>query len=329
MLQVIVFLFIHPTLCGWGHPHQLIGYIGMTHLTPKENKILKKATGGYGLPEEDVALSSIWQDDLKDIHGLFVMANWHFSQIPFIQSDWDPSKGKLKADTYGVKEALISNLKTLNDPTTKSKWAVQYALRSLIHFIGDIHTPHHNVEYYSKDFPEGDAGGTKYFMNCNYGSTCMHIHFLWDAGGLRYQMAYPMNDITFDTFKKNASLIMKKHPKSNYKNLDESHLEEWINETYQIARRDGYSVPLRSWPSKEYLEIVGNDTDERIAAAGYRLGLILKKLLNSKHLPLDYNLSKGIGVSEIIAWTLNSALVVISIICIIFKFKRRREYVYQ
>lgn len=329
MLLLIPFLLVSPAACWWGHPHQLIGYIAMTHLTSKENAILKKAIGGYGLPDENVALASIWQDDLKDIHKLYVMANWHFSETPFVRPDWDPSVGKQKAHTYGVRDALLSNIKTLSNPTTKNKWAVQYALRSLIHFIGDIHTPHHNAEYYSKDFPNGDAGGTKYFLSCNYGSTCMHMHFLWDAGGLRYQMAYPMNDVTFDDFKKNASLIMKKHPMSSYNYMDEAYLDVWANETFEIAVRDGYSIPMRTWPSKEYLKIVGDDTDERIAVAGYRLGVFLKKILKSKHLPFDYNLNHGISVSEIIAWLLNSILIVISILCIVLKFRRRREFMYQ
>ena len=36
------------------------------------------------------------------------------------------------------------------------------ALRLLIHYYGDIHQPLHNVDRYTKEFPNGDKGGNEF-----------------------------------------------------------------------------------------------------------------------------------------------------------------------
>ncbi len=33
------------------------------------------------------------------------------------------------------------------------------ALRMIIHYIGDVHQPLHNLQRYTKEFPKGDKGG--------------------------------------------------------------------------------------------------------------------------------------------------------------------------
>lgn len=66
----------------------------------------------------------------------------------------------------------------------------------MIHLVGDIHQPLHNVAQYSKDFPvgEGDRGGNECKINVamsNVSSDITDLHKLWDsAGGYYYFVCF-------------------------------------------------------------------------------------------------------------------------------------------
>ncbi len=56
--------------------------------------------------------------------------------------------------------------------------AKSYALRLLIHYIGDIHQPFHTETQYSTEFPEGDKGGNLFRLpNQDYSP---QLHAVWD-----------------------------------------------------------------------------------------------------------------------------------------------------
>jgi len=60
-----------------------------------------------------------------------------------------------------------------NEPVAES-----YALRLLIHIIGDITQPLHSMNRFSEDDPKGDKGANKFKLKRKYGVS--HLHALWD-----------------------------------------------------------------------------------------------------------------------------------------------------
>ena len=56
--------------------------------------------------------------------------------------------------------------------------AKSYALRLLIHYVGDLVEPFHNEIRYNSEFPEGDKGANSFPLPYHYGVD--ELHALWD-----------------------------------------------------------------------------------------------------------------------------------------------------
>lgn len=59
-----------------------------------------------------------------------------------------------------------------------------FALRLLIHYIGDIHQPLHASSRVNPQYPKGDAGGN--FFKVPTKNTAKNLHSVWDAGVYSY-----------------------------------------------------------------------------------------------------------------------------------------------
>lgn len=57
--------------------------------------------------------------------------------------------------------------------------AKSFALRLLIHFLGDIHQPLHCLNRVNEDYPKGDIGGNAFPIPYHY--TADNLHALWDS----------------------------------------------------------------------------------------------------------------------------------------------------
>lgn len=307
----------------WGHAHSIIGDIAETILTQEQISLIENSIGYGGLPKEKIRASATWQDELKDTYRISSMGQWHFSDIPII---WDSFTGQIQPPTYNVSSYLHSAWKSLMDPTTTDPWAISFHLRSMIHFIGDIHTPHHNCQLYAKEFPKGDMGGNLYLLNCEYGSACNNIHFLWDSVILRYNIMYPLLDINIENFDKNVTAIMEEIPIDKYPTeyLSQFNPDKWSNESNTIANELGYGTPMNERPSEEFLTKARKVASERVILAGYRLGYTLKQIVEKGSIPKIE--SKANKARAPIIWTIDVLLLVgATIFIFITYFPKRRE----
>jgi len=57
--------------------------------------------------------------------------------------------------------------------------AQSFALRLLIHYIGDMHQPFHNEAQYSEAYPDGDKGANSVTTKNHYGAD--ELHAVWDV----------------------------------------------------------------------------------------------------------------------------------------------------
>lgn len=73
-----------------------------------------------------------------------------------------------------VYETMNQNLASLSDEERRS-----YALRLLIHYIGDIHQPLHATARVNPKYPKGDAGGN--FVNIPVKDGAKNLHSVWDS----------------------------------------------------------------------------------------------------------------------------------------------------
>ena len=313
-------LFIIHSLSWWGHAHMMIGRIAEEVMSSKQNNKINSILRLNQMPPQTIAECSTWHDDLKDTYGLYLMGNWHFADGVLIFEE-DPSI-EIPAPTYNITSYLESAWKTLNDPTTTSLWAWNFHLRGLVHFLGDVHTPHHNCALFSKDFPTGDAGGNGYKLNCPYGSACSNIHFLWDSVGLYAPVLNPLVPRYKEEFQENVTKLMDELPQDSFNNLDMNAYDpiEWNLESFNDAKNYGYATPMNDWPNESYFQTVREVGKTRVAVAGYRLGKILGDLSEIAPDVTD-NYAR-----EIAMWVINGVLLVVSIVFIILDRKKPEIY---
>ena len=54
-----------------------------------------------------------------------------------------------------------------------------YALRLLIHYLGDIHQPMHTISRVDDKYPKGDVGGNAFPVPNHYDAD--NLHSVWDS----------------------------------------------------------------------------------------------------------------------------------------------------
>lgn len=59
------------------------------------------------------------------------------------------------------------------------KYGQSYALRLLIHYLGDIHQPLHCLSRIDSNYPAGDVGGNDFPLPNHY--EAKNLHSVWDA----------------------------------------------------------------------------------------------------------------------------------------------------
>lgn len=165
---------------------------------------------------------STFADDIK-YHGGAWQSDFHFeARLWTPPGDDGTYTQELKKHnmTYGM-EALVQWLSSADDgeeyldsyiydyiqnrlyPGQKSV-AESYALRLLIHYVGDMHQPFHNEAQYSEAYPDGDKGANLVDLKYHYGAD--ELHAVWDI--LMYtqhvSISRPINSTYWPTFEANT-----------------------------------------------------------------------------------------------------------------------------
>ncbi|OHT02805.1 class I nuclease [Tritrichomonas foetus] len=305
----MIFFLLQLSLSWWDTGHSIIARIAQKEITSAQNQWITDLF--YLWPEEagDLINQSSWQDIIANLqYQVRSMKTWHYADEPYIPED--SPEIRVPPICYNVTDICRDTMELLLDKTTTSPWALSFALRSLIHFLGDSHCPMHAVALFTKDLPTGDAGGNLYKFTNELGANAAQLHKIWDNAGLSYQTLYPKS-----TFEANVSRLIKNHPKSLYeKRIQETNPYTWILESFQVAKEVAYSTPQGQTPSEDYFQRVREAADTQLAIAGYRLGAFLNKFFEKRGLPELYTpfskQEKKIKISEVVAWILVALCVV-------------------
>lgn len=313
-------LLVFDSLCWWGHAHVVIATIAQNMLTTDIVRSFNNIVSSSSMGKETIATCSTWQDEVKDNNDIQSMFQWHFADTPIVKPSFT---GKLPNPTYNVTTYLESAWKTLTNPTTTDMWAWAFHLRSIIHFVGDVHTPHHNCAMFADIFPVGDYGGNFYTLNCNWGSACMNIHFLWDSVGTLYSVFEPKLPKYKSLISENAEDITRNYPQSLFTDLEDFNVNKWSSESNAVANEIGYATPMNEEPSPEYMRQMQDAAKKRVAMAGYRLGYVLKKLGSQQNYPRP--LPSPMSTTAIVLFSIDAMLAIISIVFIVLVIRSQKK----
>jgi S1/P1 Nuclease len=188
-LLVALLAGVAPSAHAWGcRGHETVATFAERHLAPEAKQAflslltanpidpqLKRYCGQRNL--DPFIDASTWADDERSLEP--ATAPWHFIDIPL--SATTPAQIKTYCGTGGcVIQAITEQLAILKDKTAPGPKRAA-ALRYIIHFVGDLHQPLHDVS-------NADRGGNcvpvQYFRrkphvkNNNYSP---NLHQLWDT----------------------------------------------------------------------------------------------------------------------------------------------------
>lgn len=297
-LVLIVALLVGPSrpAHAWNKAgHMVSGAIAYHALKEKDPQALARV---IEILEEHPDYPSRWADALDHVNEsdrdmvLFMLAaRWpddvrgsnedrpthHYVNRPFVpagQSDVD-----VPATNEGdIEIAFRSNLDIIRGEQSDREKAK--ALCWLFHLVGDVHQPLHTSALFTADFPEGDRGGTRFYVKVKPTSDPVSLHQLWDG--------LIIGSESFQTVRNESITLRTKHPRSSLNQLSgnfaDSDFTKWIdNESFPLAKKAYRDGTLKGGTKKSKAKVLpdGYTTDskakaeERMVLAGYRLADLL------------------------------------------------------
>eukprot|EP00656_Telonema_subtile_P047908 TRINITY_DN5580_c0_g1_i6.p1 TRINITY_DN5580_c0_g1~~TRINITY_DN5580_c0_g1_i6.p1 ORF type:complete len:295 (-),score=30.14 TRINITY_DN5580_c0_g1_i6:199-1083(-) len=220
-------------------------------------------------------------DDIKP--GVSEFDAWHFKNSPMFAPDYTGSHQGKDPAAQNIVWALQTSISTLRD-ATRSPLDQAFALRMVIHLIGDLHQPLHNSDRFSAAHPGGDLGGNLVFVIDPITRNRMSLHAFWDSAAGVFAdspyCCYPNFDRNreFDDYLaskipqiKNASCPQQ--PQQPYDGRD---IEEWHNESWKIANTTAYTgVVEESRLTTAYVSNARDLLECQIQLGGNRLAKVL------------------------------------------------------
>lgn len=164
ILSILLLTIFLPTSYSWGPTgHRVVGLIAEQHLS---KKTLKKVNAVLGT--ETLAEVSTFMDFIKSDRKYRHMNPWHYCTIPDGKT-YEEAGTPEEGDVIVTIERLISELKSKNFSDEDEA----FALKMLVHLVGDIHQPLHvgNGE---------DRGGND--VKLEYFFRSSNLHRVWDSG---------------------------------------------------------------------------------------------------------------------------------------------------
>lgn len=160
----IIFILLSVQAMAWGPiGHRIVGLIAEKHLSGKARKNIERI-----LKNETLAEVSNFMDFIKSDKTKRHMDPWHYMTIPEGKTYAEvgtPEEG----DVYATINRLVSELnsKSFTDGDEA------FALKCLVHLIGDVHQPLHVGN-------GNDRGGNDVELEFFWSSS--NLHRVWDSG---------------------------------------------------------------------------------------------------------------------------------------------------
>jgi len=304
---VLLSLFVVvPTGYAWnGFGHMAVAYVAYQHLGPqtkaRADKLLRQnplyATWRKQLPDGLTAeqqntmlfmIAATWPDQIrgdKSYHadgsegGNRAPVNggdenigysdkalhkyWHFVNTPIsqdgtlVQPAFSPdAETQIKAFTRA-----IASHESTDRESSDMIW--------LMHMVGDVHQPLHNATRFTKDSPNGDAGGNLVAVTATAcaGNSATELHALWDS-------AIGTSEDPQMVMKVAAAL-----PPQTVAASDQD-VDVWIAESVKLAQTKAYVAPVGDGKGpftldQTYCDQVREVGGQRVAQAGMRLANLL------------------------------------------------------
>ncbi len=260
---------------AWGNTgHRVVGEVATKFLDidvlVKANRILKG---------QSLAHVSTWADEIKSEPATYQHTyNWHYTT--WQTEDHEHGENEENSTTGFLLKSINEHLAVLRDPKATDDQKA-FALKFLVHLIGDIHMPLHVGN-------GTDQGGN--FCKVTYMGKAWNLHALWDEGLIEY---------TNLSYTEMAKFVSEGKTGADVKAIRNSTVLDWALESKNIVPTmypadvvpSTEPMSIRNYCKKEvlpeempklsyeyaykFLPVV----ERRLYEAGVRLGMLLNQNL--------------------------------------------------
>jgi S1/P1 Nuclease len=225
-------------------------------------------------------LAARWPDDIRGATG-FDRPTWHYVNLPFT-----PGRALTAPVADPSQETILTafpkNIEILKSKGTASDRAIAFCWFE--HLAGDVHQPLHTTKLITAEYPEpeGDRGGTRFYIKVRSDRGTISLHKFWDDLILGSEL--------FRSVRNKATELRSRSnlQRGSYPQLAETRFENWAkNESFRLSRevvyRNGKLMGSKdktngiALPS-EYVSSAKPLAESQIVLAGYRMADFMKKL---------------------------------------------------
>ncbi len=217
-----------------------------------------------------------WPDEART-NQTFNHPTWHYINFPYQPSS---SSSSIPTEIPGEENIIFAfkkNLDIVQSNATNSEKAV--AICWLFHLVGDVHQPLHTTKLIINQYkePEGDRGGTRFYIRVNPDSQTISLHKFWDD--------LILGSENFQTVRNTATKIRTSYQRSKLPELKETKFNNWAKlESFRIAKQKVYLDGKLSGSSNKndgkllpqnYAASAKPIAERQMSLAGYRLADVL------------------------------------------------------
>ena len=285
-------MLLTSTALAWhGSGHYLVAHIAQTYLQEHNpdaldwaNRILAPYTDVCGENFYPFVESASWADKIES-QGWNIFDSYHFIKNPWYADGGVPKNFDMESSA-NIYFAIALNVKTLLstkiDPygSSKSILGQSLTLRTLIHFLGDIHQPLHASRRVTADLPDGDFGGELFSIKQYNDPRIDNLHYIWDAMFMprSADIGTNLSPTKYQTIEKWSKSIQAEYPFETLRPQIEKNdnQKSWANESLSIAQSFAYTGIVEGSELPQVYQDKGRQIcRERVALAGYRLAITL------------------------------------------------------
>ena len=225
-------------------------------------------------------LAARWPDNIRDTQR-YDRPPWHYINRPLLPVGVPTTVPPVDPTAVHIRSAYAMNLAILQSAAPNSERAV--ALCWLLHLIGDVHQPLHTVTFVTPQFPapQGDRGGTRFFIRVRADRSTISLHEFWDG--------LVLGSSRFQTVRNTATALRLRpaHARGQLAELAQPQFAQWEQESFELAHAHAYrngTLPGSADSNNgvvlpaDYAPTVKPMGERRIILAGYRVADVLRQL---------------------------------------------------
>ena len=173
-------------------------------------------------------LAARWPDDARQ-EPQFNHPIWHYVNTPLT---FTPTLAPLtNADQESILTAYPANINVLKSNASSSERAIAFCWFE--HLAGDVHQPLHTTKLITADYPEpeGDRGGTRFYIRVRPTSSTISLHKFWDDLILGSQKFRSVRNKAIELRSRSGL------QRASYPQLTDTRFEDWATqESYKLAK---------------------------------------------------------------------------------------------